>query len=94
MDGRQEGGIETLQEHRAPFTEPDPAKSWWVGNEGQDRPRHNHCFVLAAPSTRAHTHTHMQPYANPKHTPSSHPHTYTHMQIHICITLDIYLSVF
>lgn len=60
MDGRQGGGAESLQEHRAPFTEPGPAKSLWVGTEGQDRPRHNHCSVLAAPSTHTHTPAHAQ----------------------------------
>ena len=69
-------------------------KSWRAGTEGQDRPGHNHCSVLAAPSPHAYTCTNTQPYANPKYTPSSHPHTCTRMQVHIYTPLDIHLCIF
>ena len=88
------GGAAALQEHTAPFMEPAAAKSRRAGTEGQDRPGHNHCSVLAAPSPHAHTCINTQPYANPKYTPNSHPHACTHVQVHIYAALDAHIGTF
>lgn len=81
---------ENLQEHTAPFMEPGTAESRRADTKGQDRPGHNRCSVLAAPSPHTRTYTNTQPYTNPKYTPAA-THTLAHMQIHVSIALETHL---